>query len=134
MEEAAGRLDFEAAAVYRDRIRALSQIQAHQDINIEGVDNADVIAAEEQGGQICIQVFFFRAGRNYGNPAYLPSHDRSLGIAEVLAPFVTQFYENKPVPTLVLLSPLPEEPQLILGALDLRAAHQVAPTSTPPST
>src|SRR3546814_5309425 len=60
MEEAAGRLDFEAAAVYRDRIRALSQIQAHQDINIEGVDNADVIAAEEQGGQICIQVFFFR--------------------------------------------------------------------------
>src|SRR3546814_9912764 len=103
MEEAAGRLDFEAAAVDRDRIRALSQIQAHQDINIEGVDNADVIAAEEQGGQICIQVFFFRAGRNYGNRAYFPSHDRSLGIAEVLGAFVAQFYENKPVPRLVLL-------------------------------
>ncbi|MGF1592421.1 MAG: excinuclease ABC subunit UvrC [Kiloniellaceae bacterium] len=125
MEEAAARLDFESAAVYRDRIRALSQIQAHQDINIEGVDNADVIAAEEQGGQICIQVFFFRAGRNYGNRAYFPSHDKSLGIAEVLAAFVAQFYENKPVPRLILLSHDLEEQDLIAEALSLKAEHRV---------
>src|SRR3546814_3606902 len=92
---------------------------------IEGVDNADVIAAEEQGGQICIQVFFFRAGRNYGNRAYFPSHDRSLGIAEVLGAFVAQFYENKPVPRLVLLSHDLEEQTLIAGALALRAAYKV---------
>src|SRR3546814_14342397 len=87
---------------------------------IEGVDNADVIAAEEQGGQICIQVFFFRAGRNYGNRAYFPSHDRSLGIAEVLGAFVAQFYENKPVPRLVLLRHDLEDPTPIARALDLR--------------
>src|SRR3546814_17640023 len=90
------------------------------DINIEGIDNADVIAAEEQGGQICIQVFFFRAGRNYGNRAYFPSHDKSLAVAEVLAAFVAQFYENKPVPRLVLLSHDLEEQALIAEALSLQ--------------
>ncbi len=125
MEDAAERLDFEAAAVYRDRIRALSQIQAHQDINIPGVDNADVIAAHEEGGQICIQVFFFRAGRNYGNRAYFPSHDKSLGIGEVLGAFVAQFYENKPVPRLVLLSHELEEQDLIAEALSTKAEVKV---------
>jgi excinuclease ABC subunit C len=125
MEDAAGRLDFETAAVYRDRIRALAQIQAHQDINIEGVDNADVIAAEEQGGQICIQVFFFRAGRNYGNRAYFPSHDKTQGVAEVLGAFVAQFYENKPVPRLILLSHALEEQDLIAEALSVKAEHKV---------
>src|SRR3546814_15439094 len=72
-----------------------------------------------------MQVFFFRAGRNYGNRAYFPSHDRSLGIAEVLGPFVAQFYENKPVPRLVLLSHDLEEQTLIAGALALRAEYKV---------
>jgi excinuclease ABC subunit C len=125
MEEAAERLDFESAATYRDRIRALSQIQAHQDINIEGIDNADVIAAEEQGGQICIQVFFFRAGRNYGNRAYFPSHDKSLGVAEVLGAFVAQFYDNKPVPRLILVSHDLEEQALIAEALATKADYKV---------
>ena len=125
MEAAAERLDFETAAAYRDRIRALSQIQAHQDINIEGVDNADVIAAHEEGGQICIQVFFFRAGRNYGNRAYFPSHDKSLGIGEVLGAFVAQFYDNKPVPRLVLLSHDLEEQALIAEALSTKAEVKV---------
>ncbi len=125
MEDAAEQLDFEAAAVYRDRIRALTQIQSHQDINIEGVDNADVIAAHDEGGQICIQVFFFRAGRNYGNRAYFPSHDKSHGITEVLGAFVAQFYDNKPVPRLVLLSHKLEEHDLIAEALTLKAEHKV---------
>ncbi len=125
MEEAAEKLDFETAAVFRDRIRALAHIQSHQDINIAGVDNADVIAAHEEGGQICIQVFFFRAGRNYGNRAYFPSHDRSLGTDEVLGAFVAQFYENKPVPRLVLLSHRLEEQQLIAEALSLKAEVKV---------
>ena len=125
MEAAAERLDFETAAAYRDRIRALSQIQAHQDINIEGVDNADVIAAHEEGGQICIQVFFFRAGRNYGNRAYFPSHDKSLPVDEVLGAFVAQFYDNKPVPRLVLLSHKLAEQDLIAEALALKAEHKI---------
>ena len=98
MEEAAERLDYEAAARYRDRIRALAHIQSHQDINVEGVEDADVLAAHQEGGITCVQVFFFRAGRNYGNRAYFPSHDKTLGPAEVLAAFVAQFYDNKPVP------------------------------------
>ena len=125
MEDAAERLDFEGAAVYRDRIRALAQIQAHQDINIAGIDNADVIAAEEQGGQICIQVFFFRAGRNYGNRAYFPSHDKTQPIEEVLGAFVAQFYDNKPVPRLVLLSHDLEEQDLIAEALSMKAEVKV---------
>ena len=78
MQAASDRLDFEAAAVYRDRIKALAHIRSHQDVNVEGLDDADVIAATQDAGQTCIQVFFFRAGRNYGNRAYFPSHDRNL--------------------------------------------------------
>src|SRR5690625_4772532 len=77
MQEAAERLDFEQAARYRDRIRALAHVQSDQNVNVEGIEDADVIAARQLGGQTCIQVFFFRAGRNYGNRAYFPSHDKS---------------------------------------------------------
>ncbi len=125
MEAASEKLDFETAAVYRDRIRALAHIQSHQDINIEGVDNADVIAAHEEGGQICIQVFFFRAGRNYGNRAYFPSHDKTLAVGEVLAAFVAQFYENKPVPAAILVSHPLEEENLLTEALSIKAERKV---------
>ncbi|MEQ8355872.1 MAG: excinuclease ABC subunit UvrC, partial [Kiloniellaceae bacterium] len=125
MEAASAALDFETAAVFRDRIRALAHIQSHQDINIAGVDNADVVAAHEEGGQICIQVFFFRAGRNYGNRAYFPSHDKSLAVEEVLGAFVAQFYDNKPVPRLVLLSHRLAEQALIAEALSLKAERKV---------
>jgi excinuclease ABC subunit C len=125
MEEAAGRLDFESAASYRDRIKALAHIQSHQEINVEGVDDADVIAAEQQAGQTCIQVFFFRAGRNYGNRAYFPSHDKAMEPQDVLAAFVSQFYDNKPPPKLILLSHKPCESDLIEEALTHAAGRRV---------
>ncbi|MEM7169370.1 MAG: excinuclease ABC subunit UvrC [Pseudomonadota bacterium] len=125
MEEAAERMDYESAAVYRDRIRALAHIQAHQDINVDGVDNADVIAAHQEGGQTCIQVFFFRAGRNYGNRAYFPSHDKNMDTAGVLGAFVSQFYDNKPAPKLILLSHPLTERNLISEALTFSSGHKV---------
>jgi len=125
MQQAAERLDYEQAARYRDRIRALAHVQAHQDVNVEGVEDADVIAAHQAGGQTCVQVFFFRAGRNYGNRAYFPSHDGALSEAEVLGAFVAQFYEGKPVPRLVLLGAAIEEQALVAEALGLAAGRRV---------
>jgi len=125
MQEAARALDFESAALYRDRIKALTQIQAKQDINVAGVDQADVIAAHQAGGETCVQVFFFRAGRNYGNRAYFPRHEKTLGVEEVLGAFIGQFYENKPPPSLVLLSHSVPEQGLIADALALRAGRRV---------
>ena len=125
MQEAARALDFESAALYRDRIKALTQIQAKQDINVAGVDQADVIAAHQAGGETCVQVFFFRAGRNYGNRAYFPRHEKTLGVEEVLGAFIGQFYENKPPPALVLLSHAVPEQALIAEALALRAGRRV---------
>ncbi|HUI16693.1 MAG TPA: excinuclease ABC subunit UvrC [Alphaproteobacteria bacterium] len=125
MQEAATALDYESAAIYRDRIKALTQIQAKQDINVAGVDHADVIAAHQAGGETCVQVFFFRAGRNYGNRAYFPRHEKTLGVEEVLAAFIGQFYENKPPPALVLLSHRVPEQGLIAEALAVRAGRRV---------
>ncbi len=104
MQAAAAALDFEAAGLIRDRIRALSLVQGHQDIHVPGIVDADVIAAHQAGGQTCVQVFFFRGGQNWGNRAYFPSHDRQLSVEEVLGSFVGQFYDNRPKPPLVLLS------------------------------
>jgi len=125
MQEAALRLDYEGAAIYRDRIRALTQIQARQDINVAGVEQADVVAAHQAAGITCVQVFFFRAGRNYGNRAYFPRHEKSLGVAEVLAAFLGQFYENKPPPALILLSHRVPEQALLEQALSLRARRKI---------
>ncbi len=119
MEEAAEALDFEGAALIRDRIRALSLVQGHQDIHVAGIVDADVIAAHQEGGQTCVQVFFFRGGQNWGNRAYFPSHDRQLGIDEVLTAFVGQFYDNRPKPPLILLSHRLAEPELVAEALSL---------------
>src|SRR3546814_18139335 len=98
MQDASENLDFEAAAALRDRIRALSQVQAHQDINLAGIEDADVMALYQEGGQSCVQVFFFRGGRNYGNRAYFPRPDRDTGTADLPAAFIGQFYEQKPPP------------------------------------
>ncbi len=125
MLAASDALDYETAARYRDRVRALTAIQAHQDINFENLDDADVIAACQEGGQTCVQVFFFRGGCHYGNHAYFPSHDRQQEVEEVLGSFLVQFYENKSPPPLVLLShDVPERP-LIAEALSLHAGHRV---------
>lgn len=130
MQTASDDLEFEAAGRARDRIRALTQIQAHQDINVENLKlpEADVIAAWQTAGQTCIQVFFFRGGRNYGNRAYYPRHDKSVDIIEVLTAFVGQFYEDKPPPRLVLLSHQLPEHELLSAALTVRADRKVMVT------
>jgi excinuclease ABC subunit C len=119
MEAASAALDFEAAAIMRDRIRALSMVQGHQDIYTPGVDDADVIAAHQAGGHTCVQVFFFRGGQNWGNRAYFPSHDRQLSVEEVLTSFVGQFYDNRPKPPLVMVSHKLVEQALVEEALSL---------------
>ncbi len=123
MDQAAEALDFEAAAMIRDRIRALSLVQGHQDIHVPGIVDADVIAAYQAGGQTCVQVFFFRGGHNWGNRAYFPSHDRQLAVEEVLGAFVGQFYDARPKPPLVLLSHPLVEQQLIEEALSLHGGR-----------
>jgi len=125
MEAAAETLDFETAARYRDRLRALSAIQAHQDINVEGIEEADVIAAHQEGGQTAIQVFFFRGGRNYGNRAYFPSNPDGLDVAGVLTAFIGQFYDDKTPPRTILLSHATTEPELVAEALAIRADRKV---------
>jgi excinuclease ABC subunit C len=125
MEEAAGALDFERAAMFRDRIRALAHIQAHQGINPDNVDEADVIALHQEGGHACIQVFFFRAGQNWGNRAYFPTHGRDLEPAELVAAFVGQFYDDKLPPKLVLLSHEADNQELLAEALSVKADRKV---------
>ena len=104
MEDAAEKLEFERAAAYRNRLWALAHVTADQSINPEGLEEADVFAAAQEGGQTCIQVFFFRTGQNWGNRAYFPRADRSLPVEDVLDSFVAQFYDDKPIPRLILLS------------------------------
>jgi excinuclease ABC subunit C len=125
MHEAAERQEYEAAAVFRDRIRALSQIQSRQDINLLKLGQADVIAGHQEGGQTCIQVFFFRSGQNYGNRAYFPANTRNLSVAEVLAAFLGQFYARRTAPRRILLSDAVEGQPLIEEALSLQAGHAV---------
>ncbi|EEQ95368.1 excinuclease ABC, C subunit [Brucella intermedia LMG 3301] len=125
MQAASADLDFEHAAVYRDRLAALSHVQSHQGINPQTVEEADVFAIHQEGGMTCIQVFFFRTGQNWGNRAYFPKADSSLGPAEVLGAFLSQFYDDKPSPRLVLLSETVEEQSLIAEALSTRAGHKV---------
>ncbi len=125
MEEASDALEYEKAAVYRDRIKALTQIQARQDINVSGLGEADVIAAYCEAGQSCIQVFFFRAGQNFGNRAYFPSHASRLEAPEVLEAFVGQFYAAHPPPPLILLSHNIPNQALLGEALTLRAGRRV---------
>lgn len=125
MSAAAEELDFERAAIFRDRLSALSHIQSHQGINPQTVDEADVFAIHQEGGLACIQVFFFRTGQNWGNRAYFPKADPSLSAAEVLGAFITQFYDNKPCPQLILLSETVEEQELLGEALSAAAGRRV---------
>ena len=127
MTQAAEDLDFEQAARLRDRLRALSSIQMGQDVNVQGVlQDADVIAISDKEGPTCVQVFFYRAGRNYGNKAYFPKHDHDQSPVQILTSFVGQFYDDKPVPPLVLLSEPLEEQELIAQALSVKAQRKVA--------
>ncbi|MBI5111527.1 MAG: excinuclease ABC subunit UvrC [Rhodovulum sp.] len=125
MEAAAEALDFERAAVLRDRLAAMAAVQAHQGINPRGVEEADVFAVHQEGGFFCIEVFFFRAGQNWGNRAYFPKADRTLAAEDVLASFLAQFYDDKPCPRLLLLSHDIAECRLLADALSLRAGRRV---------
>ncbi len=125
MEEAAEALDFERAALCRDRIQAMSFVTQTQGINPQGVEEADVFGLALEGGQSCIQVFFFRSFQNWGNRAYYPKADKSHEPAEILASFMAQFYDDKPVPGLVLLSHDIEERELLEEALSTHAGRKV---------
>jgi excinuclease ABC subunit C len=125
MEEAAEKLEFERAAQLRNRLWALAHVTADQAINPEGVEEADVFAAAQEGGQTCIQVFFFRLGQNWGNRAYFPKADRSLSAADVLESFVAQFYDDKPVPRLILLSHGIANRALLSEALTTKAGRRI---------
>ena len=125
MSEASEALEFERAAKIRNRLWALSQITADQTINPDGVEEADVFAAHQEGGQTCVQVFFFRTGQNWGNRAYFPKADRSLPAGEVLDSFIAQFYDDKPVPRLILLSHDVPSHGVLREALSLKAERRV---------
>ncbi|WP_173932232.1 excinuclease ABC subunit UvrC [Chelativorans sp. Marseille-P2723] len=129
MQEASDALDFERAALYRDRLAALSHVQSYQGINPQGIEEADVFAIHQEGGQSCIQVFFFRTGQNWGNRAYFPKADPALGPSEVLGSFLAQFYDDKPCPRLVLLSHEVEDQLLLAEALSARAGRKVEVTA-----
>jgi excinuclease ABC subunit C len=125
MNHAAEDLDFERAAVYRDRLAALSHVQSHQGINMATIEEADVFAIYHDGGLSCIQVFFYRTGQNWGNRAYFPKADPALSGAEVMNAFLAQFYDDKPCPRQILLSEPIEEMDLLSDALTERAGFRV---------
>jgi len=130
MEKAAAELEFETAALYRDRLAALSAIQSQQGINPRTVEEADVFAIHQEGGYSCVEVFFFRTGQNWGNRAYFPRAEKSFTPEEVLASFLAQFYDDKPPPKLILLSHGIEECELLADALSIKAGFKVE-VSTP---
>ena len=125
MEQASVGLEFERAAVLRDRIRALAHIQSHQSITLPSIDEADIFAVHAEGGQMCVQVFFLRAGQNLGNRAYFPSHTKDLDAPAVLSAFIGQFYEARQAPKLILTSHDVAERELLESALALTAGHRV---------
>ena len=125
MQAASDEMEFERAARLRDRIRALASIAQEQQINPETVDEADVFALFAEGGQACVQVFFFRAGQNWGNRAYFPRVDRTDGDAEVMEAFLGQFYDDKPIPKLILTNVEPSERDLLTEAFALKGGRKV---------
>jgi excinuclease ABC subunit C len=125
MEKASAALDFERAAIYRDRLAALSAVQSTQGINPRNVEEADVFAIHQDGGFNCIEVFFFRTGQNWGNRAYFPRADRSLEPGAVLGEFLAQFYDDKPCPACILLSHDIPECGLLAAALSAKTGRKV---------
>jgi excinuclease ABC subunit C len=125
MTKASDGMDFEAAAKLRDRLKAMSHIQSSQGVNPSTFEEADLFAAYSEGGHTCIQVFFFRAGQNWGNRPYFPRHANDIPLAEVLESFVGQFYDERTAPKLILTSEELPGCDLLAEALALRAGHRV---------
>jgi excinuclease ABC subunit C len=113
MEKASKELDFEKAAIVRDRIKALSQIQSSQKVNQTNLEDADVISIFKDSGKSCIQVFFFRSKQNWGNQAFFPKHDPDEKTESILSSFISQFYENKSIPSLIVTNYDVEEKNLL---------------------
>ncbi len=126
MAEASENLEFEEAAIYRDRISAMTRIQQRQDINIQGLEEADVIAGFLDGGQTCVQVFFFRAGANFGNRAYYPAHGSKEELPDILEAFIGQFYADKQPPKQILVSHDLPGHAILEEALCVRAERKVS--------
>tara|TARA_B100000579_G_scaffold408960_1_gene397549 strand:+ start:1080 stop:2918 length:1839 start_codon:yes stop_codon:yes gene_type:complete len=113
MENASKELDYEKAAISRDRIKALTQIQSSQKINQTNLNEADVISIQKESGKTCIQVFFFRSKQNWGNQAFFPKHDPDDKLENILSSFISQFYENKTSPKLIITNHGVQEKELI---------------------
>ena len=126
MLAASEALEFERAAAIRDRIKALTSIQGRQGVTAGDLEDADVIAVYQQGAQSCVQVFFLRAGQNWGNRAYFPKHDSSQTIEEVLEAFIGQFYDSRPAPASILISHDFDERKLMEEALSLKSPVKVS--------
>ena len=126
MAEAADRRDFELAAVYRDRLRALTYIQGSQTVHAEGLGDADIFALACKGGTISIQAFFIRGGQNWGHRAFFPAHVNDVPEAEVLSSFLVQFYEDMSPPRQILVDRELEDQALLGEALSERSGHKVA--------
>ncbi len=129
MQAASANMEFETAALYRDRLAALSAVTSSQDINTQGVESADVFAIDEQAGQFCVEIFFFRNFQNWGNRALFPRADRNLPVTEVLASIIAQFYDDKPAPRLVLVSHEVEDMDVLADALSARMGFKVEVTA-----
>lgn len=129
MQAASDTLDFETAAIWRNRIRALTAIQANQDINMHGLGDADIIALHRSGGQSCVQIFFVRSDTNFGNASYFPKHETDADTADVLAAFIGQFYDERIPPSKILVSILPTQSQLLVEALSQSAERKVEMTT-----
>ena len=125
MEAAAEATEYEKAARLRDRIRSLAVVRAGQDINPDGLEEADIFAVALEGGQSCVQVFFIRAGQNWGTRAFYPRHEKDAGPEDILSAFIAQFYDTRPAPRLLLTNVQPNQANLIAEALEMRTSHKV---------
>ena len=131
MQEASGNMDFETAALFRDRIRVLTQIQQHQNINIDGIEDVDFHVVHQDKGQTCIQVFFFRNGQNFGTRSYFPRHEKDELAGDILFAFIGQFYTNKPVPREVVINCELPDLMVMEEALKLKAGLKVTIQQNP---
>ena len=125
MEAAAEAMAFEDAARLRDRIRAIAHVRGSQDVNPDGIEEADIFAIAMEGGVSCVQVFFIRAGQNWGATVHFPRHERDQTADEILSAFLVQFYDKRPPPRLILTNEIPEQAELIAEALALKAGRKV---------
>lgn len=126
MQQASDAQAYELAASYRDKIRALTSIQAQQTVHMDSVGNTDIHALHRQNGQSCVQVFFYRAGQNYGNRAYFPRHEQDAPDVDILTAFIAQFYTNRPVPKDIMVNvDLSTDNGILEKALSLHAGHKV---------